>query len=178
MLFSGFFCSESPKGANDASTFQKKVCLSSWFVRSSVYIFKNAIIEWCHWSEWCFLSLASEYWIKKRDYILHYWYFVWPAYLLSYKMMWMRLSQHWISENCDVCAWSLHIYFKWPDKSYRVLTIWTLLVSEKEIIYTFLDQLAVECIFCLACICFVKCCPPEGLKGLGLPSLVHLYTLI
>ncbi|GKA17859.1 furry homolog-like protein [Tanacetum coccineum] len=29
---------------------------------------------------------------------------------------------------------------------------------------TFQKKLAVECIFCLACIRFVKCCPPEGLK--------------
>ena len=126
--------------------------------------------------KWMMLSsLASEYWIKKENiffiigilYDLHiYWVIRWCGYHnIGFQKVVMYVRGH-------------NTYFKWPDKSYRVLTIWTLLVSEKEIIYTFLDQLAVECIFCLACIRFVKCCPPEGLKGLGLPSLVLLYTLI
>lgn len=33
----------------------------------------------------------------------------------------------------------------------------------------FVPQLAVECIFCSACIRFVECCPQEGLTGLILP---------
>jgi hypothetical protein len=40
---------------------------------------------------------------------------------------------------------------------------------------TFQRKLAVECIFCSACIRFVECCPQEGLTGL-LVSLFRFFS--
>lgn len=48
----------------------------------------------------------------------------------------------------------------------------------QRLIYVTCAQLAVECIFCSACIRFVECCPQEGLTGLFTIQLCYFSAWI
>jgi hypothetical protein len=119
------FHSESPKGAHDASTYQKKVRYN-W---PSAFLFEGHFVPDC-----CFCLNRQH-----QTYIL---------------------LNHIIVANSNL---ELEVPFliQTSSKLLELLIFVTLL----------LPQLAVECIFCSACIRFAEYCPQEGITG----CLVFLF---
>lgn len=100
--------------------------------------------------------------------------FLWANYTCIYSFLSMRISFVWFSNlSGHICLSS------WVSSS-MVLNISHMLIKK---VSSSMVQLAVECIFCSACIRFVECCPQEGLTGrftdsADLPfsrELIHCY---
>lgn len=51
--------------------------------------------------------------------------------------------------------------------SYAIITVFQFLIIFLAVLFDLLSiiQLAVECVFCSACIRFAECCPQEGING-------------